>query len=331
MEREVHMKEIDVMEVGGFSIGHAQNVEAGTGCTVLLCDEFSPAGSDVRGGGPATRDAFLLNPLTSADAVNAVFLAGGSAFGLDAAGGVMRYLEEHGVGFDTGFAKVPLVPQSCLYDLGVASATVRPDAAMAYEACRNASKKSPAQGNVGVGSGCTVGKLYGKDRCMKSGFGTYAIESNGIKVGAIVALNCFGDVVDTQGKQIAGLLNKEKNGFSSTPTEMILNGNAENLFLGSEHANTTLGIIVTNCLFSKAQLCKIAGMTHNAYARAIHPVHTTADGDTIYALSTGKLKADINLVGVMATHVMHRAIVNAVTKAESAYGLESSASILSKK
>lgn len=324
------MKEIDIMEVGGFSIGHAQNEEAGTGCTVLLCDDFSPAGSDVRGGGPATRDAFLLNPLTSADGINAVFLSGGSAYGLDAAGGVMRYLEERGIGFDTGFAKVPLVPQSCLYDLAVGSATVRPDAAMAYEACKNASKKSPAQGNVGAGTGCTVGKLYGLERCIKSGFGTYAIESNGVKVGVLVAVNAFGDIFDPEGKQIGGLLNKEKNGFVPTSMEMILNGNAENLFLGTEHENTTLGIIVTNCRFSKSQLCKIAGMTHNAYARSIRPVHTTADGDTIYAVSTGNLTADINMVSVMATYAMQRAIVNSITKAKSAYGLKDAASILAK-
>lgn len=314
------MKEIDIMEVGGFRLGHAQNEEAGTGCTVILCDEMSPAGLDVRGGGPASRESQILNPLMAAEGVNAVLLSGGSAFGLDAAGGVQKYLEERNIGFDVGVTKVPLVSQSCLFDLGVGSKDVRPDGAMAYQACENASYETPLEGNVGAGTGCTIGKYRGTQRAMKSGFGTYAVEAGPIKVGAMVAVNALGDVYDPDGTMLAGLLNPEGTGLSGTLTELF--GDVDrvtNLFTG----NTTLGVIVTNCRFRKAELAKIAGMTHNGYARAIRPVHTTADGDSIYALSVGKLPGDVNVVGAMAAYAMERAIVRAVKTAKSAYGFKS--------
>lgn len=311
------MNEIDIMAVGGFRVGHAQNTAAATGCTVLLCDQMSPAGLDVRGGGPASRESQILNPLMAAQGVNAVLLSGGSAFGLDAAGGVQKYLEERDIGFDVGFAKVPLVSESCLFDLGVGSKDIRPDGAMAYAACENASYASPAQGSVGAGTGCTVGKYRGADRCMKSGFGTFALEAGAVRVGALVAVNALGDVYEND-RPIAGLLNPEKTAPGSTIEEMLSDaGRTHDLFTG----NTTLGIIVTNCLFSKAELAKIAGMAHNGYARAIRPVHTTADGDSIYALSTGKLAGDVNLVGVMAARAMEQAILRAVKSVEGAYGL----------
>ena len=240
------MREIGIMEVGGFRVGHAQNEEAATGCTVLLCDQMSPAGLDVRGGGPASRESQLLSPVAQAEAINGVLLSGGSAFGLDAAGGVQRYLEERGIGFDVGVTKVPLVCQSCLFDLGVGRADLRPDGAMAYQACENASGEPPAEGNVGAGTGCSVGKYRGMERAMKSGFGTYAVQAG-----------------------------------------------------------------------------KVAGMTHNGYARAIRPVHTNADGDSIYAVSTGDQEGDVNVVGSMAAWAMERAIVRAVRAAQPAYGLPS--------
>ena len=312
------MKEIGIMEVGGFRLGHAQDEEAATGCTVILCDRMSPAGLDVRGGGPASRESQILSPLANADSINAVLLSGGSAFGLDAAGGVQRYLEERGIGFDVGVAKVPLVSQSCLFDLGLGRADARPDAAMAYAACENAGYGAPAEGNVGAGTGCSVGKYRGMERAMKSGFGAYAIQAGAFKVGALVAVNALGDVYGPDGKIVAGLLNEERTGLSNTLEELLRDVDVPaNLFTG----NTTLGVIVTNAKLQKAQLCKVAGMTHNGYARAIRPVHTTADGDSVYALSLGEIPGDVNLIGAMAAMTMERAILRAVKAAKGACGL----------
>lgn len=314
------MREISVMEVGGFRLGHAQNQEAATGCTVVLCDRMSPAGLDVRGGGPASRESQILSPVAAAEGINGVLLSGGSAFGLDAAGGVQRYLEERGIGFETGVTKVPLVCQSCLFDLGVGSKDIRPDAAMAYAACENAGYTEPAQGNVGAGAGCSIGKYRGMGRAMKSGFGTFALQAGGLKVGALVAVNALGDVYGPDGRQIAGLLNKERMGLVSTLEEMFQDmAGGEELFTG----NTTLGVVVTNAKLDKARLTKVAGMAHNGYARAIRPVHTTADGDSIYALSLGDFPGDVNVVGAMAAQAMERAIVRAVQTAGSACGLPS--------
>jgi L-aminopeptidase/D-esterase-like protein len=313
------MKEIDIMEVGGFQVGHAQDLEAATGCTVILCDQMSPAGLDVRGGGPASRESQILNPLMAAEGVNAVLLSGGSAFGLDAAGGVQRYLEERNIGFDVGITKVPLVSQSCLFDLGIGRMDVRPDGAMAYAACENASYQSPAQGNVGAGTGCTVGKLCGPARAMKSGFGTYAVQAGTVKVGALVAVNALGDVYDTDGTQVAGLRTPEGEGLQSSLEELFRQADqVKDVFTG----NTTLGVIVTNVRLAKSQLAKIAGMAHNGYARAIRPVHTTADGDSIYALSVGEATGDVNLVGAMAAYAMERAIIQAAKTARTAYGFQ---------
>lgn len=317
------MQEIGIMEVGGFRIGHAQNMEAATGCTVLLCDRMSPAGLDVRGGGPASRESQILSPVAQADSINAVLLSGGSAFGLDAAGGVQKYLEERGIGFDVGVTKVPLVSQSCLFDLGLGRVDVRPDAAMAYQACENAGYDAPALGNVGAGTGCSVGKYRGMARAMKSGFGTYAIQAVHLKVGALVAVNALGDIYDGA-TQIAGLLSEDKTALSNTLEELFQDVTiAGNLFSG----NTTLGIVVTNAKLNKTQLTKVAGMTHNGFARAIRPVHTNADGDSIYALSTGDLPGDVNVVGAMAAYAMERAIVRAVRLAQPAYGLPACSSL----
>jgi len=278
---------------------------------------MSPAGADVRGGGPASRETQLLSPLAHAEAVNAILLSGGSAFGLDAAGGVMKYLSERGIGFETGIAKVPLVIESCLFDLGVGRADVRPDAEMAYEACENASHDAPAEGNIGAGTGCSVGKYRGMERAMKSGFGTFAIEVGPFKVGALAAVNALGDIYE-DGQQMAGLLNAEKTALSNTLNELFADVEAASKLT---NANTTLGIIVTNAKMTKTQLTKVAGMAHNGYARAIRPVHTMADGDSIYAVSTGGIPGDVNLIGSMAAYVMERAIVRAVRSAQGAYGL----------
>lgn len=319
--------EIPVMEVGPVFIGQTENVEAGTGVTVIIAPDGMAAGVDIRGGGPAGRETQLLDPLMAAQQVHAVVLGGGSAFGLSAAGGVMDYLEEHGIGFDVSVTRVPLVVQSDLFDLTVGDTFVRPDHAMGYEAARIA-LESPnyKDGNYGAGCGATVGKYTGMDSCMKTGIGSYAVQIGDLKIGAIVAVNALGDIYDwTTGREIAGMLNEEKSGFRNSVEYMLQNSSVvrENKYV----SNTTIGVILTNAAFSKAQLCKIAGMAHDGYARCIRPLHTTADGDSIYALSVGNVNADQDLVGTIAADVMSEAIRRAVFSADSAYGFPAAADL----
>lgn len=312
------MREIEFCQIGGFKVGHAQNIDAATGCTVIICDKMAPAGVEIRGGGPASRETPLLNPVAMAQGINALVLSGGSAFGLDAAGGVMKYLEEHDIGFDVGVTKVPLVCQSCLFDLAIGRHDIRPDFKMGYEACQNASTSPVKNGCVGAGTGCTVGKFAGKDFAMKSGLGTFAVQIGELKVGAIVAVNALGDIFDIDtGKQIAGMLNETKDGLRSTEQVMYNNiAPIDNMFV----KNTTIGAIITNAKFNKSEMNKIAAMAHNGFARAIRPVHTSADGDSIYALSVGDISADINAVGTLAAYVMGKAVANGVKNAQKAYG-----------
>ncbi len=313
------MKEIPITSIENIAIGQTENKTAGTGCTVFIAKDGMRAGLDVRGGGPASRDSQLLNPLSAAQEIHAVVLSGGSAFGLGAANGVMDYLEKKGIGFDVGVTKVPLVAQSDLFDLTVADTFTRPDAAMGYEAARLA-LESPnyKDGNYGAGCGATVGKFMGMDYSMKTGIGSYAVEIGDLKIGAVVALNALGDIFDWKtGKQIAGLLTEDKHGLRSTLDFMKQNTEVvENKFTG----NTTIAIVITNAEFNKSQLCKIAGVAHNGYARSINPVHTSADGDSIYAVSVGSVKADQDLVGTLAAEMISEAIIRAVDNAESAYG-----------
>lgn len=320
------MKEISIKDFRNIQIGQAENVQAGTGCTVfLLGREGASVGLDVRGGGPASRESELLKPLATAQVIHAILLAGGSAFGLDAAGGVMRYLEERGIGVDVGVTRVPLVCQSDLFDLTVADAHTRPDAAMAYEACVNAETGNYRDGNHGAGTGATVGKLLGMEHCMKSGIGSYAVQVGNLQVGAVVAVNAVGDVYDYEnGRKIAGLLAADEKTFldSELAALQAIEAQAEK-FVG----NTTLGVILTNARLDKAHLCKIAGMAHDGYARAIRPVHTSMDGDSIYAVSLGDVPADMDVVGTLAARVMAKAIVRAVQAAEPAYGLPSAGEI----
>lgn len=316
------MKEISITEIENLKIGQAENKDAGTGCTVILCEKGAPAGLNVRGGGPASRESELLKAEASAQFIHAVTLAGGSAFGLDAAGGVMQCLEENDIGFDVGVTKVPLVCQASLFDLTVGDTFVRPDKKMGYEACKNAlNGGNYKDGNYGAGTGATVGKFYGMDFCMKSGIGSYAVEIGDLKVGAIVAVNALGDIYDWKnGKQIAGLLDESKTALRPSTDEMYKKYDVvENKFTG----NTTIGIIITNAKFEKAKLNKIAAMTHNGYARAIRPVHTSADGDSIFAMSVGEVAADMDMVGTLAADVMAEAILRAVYAAETAYGFVS--------
>ena len=309
------MKEISISDIGPVGIGQCEDPEAATGCTVVLCTEQMPegmkAGIDVRGGGPASRDTQLLNPLMAAETIHAVVLAGGSAFGLGAANGVMRYLEEKNIGFDVGVTRVPLVVQSDIFDLTVGDPKVRPDAEMGYLAAKTAMEEpNYRDGNFGVGCGATVGKIAGMDTSMKAGIGSYAVEVGDLRIGAIVVVNALGDIYDPRtGKQVAGLLTEDKKELRSTLEYMTSDTTpVENKFTG----NTTLSVVITNADFSKAQLCKIAGMAQDGYARSIRPVHTSWDGDTIYAVSVGKVKADMDLVGTLAAEVVSRAILRGV-------------------
>lgn len=315
-------KEIPVTDIQNIRIGQAENAAAGTGCTVFICEGGMRAGLDVRGGGPASRESELLKPLAAAQYIHAIVLAGGSAFGLGAANGVMEYLEARDIGFDVGVTKVPLVVQSDLFDLTVGECSVRPDAAMGYEAARRAMEDPNYQdGNYGAGCGATVGKICGMDTCMKTGIGSFAIELGGLQIGAVVAVNALGDIYDWKtGQKIAGLLAPDRKSFRSTEEELARRiTKIENRFAN----NTTLGVVLTNASFGKAQLCKIAGMAQDGFARSIRPVHTTADGDSIYAVSLGDLEADQDLVGALGAEVMSEAIKRAVYSAESAYGFPS--------
>ena len=316
------MTEIPVTEIGTVRIGQAEDKTAATGCTVMICENGMRAGLDVRGGGPASRESQLLNPLMAARTIHAIVLAGGSAYGLGTANGVMAYLEEHGIGYDTGFALVPLVAQADIYDLSVGSPSVRPDAAMGYEAAKRAMEApNYHDGNFGAGCGASVGKIAGMETAMKTGIGSYAIQTSELKIGAVVVVNALGDIYDWKtGKQVAGLLNEDRTALRSTMDYMRQSTQAaENKFTG----NTTLAVVMTNASFDKAQLCKIAGMAHDGYARSIHPVHTSADGDSIYAVSAGSVQADQDLVGALAAEVVSEAILRAVFNAGSAYGLPS--------
>ena len=313
------MKEIRITDVAPVRVGQTENKEAGTGCTVIISEDGMSAGLSVRGGGPASREIQLLDPLMAARQIHGVVLAGGSAFGLGAADGVMKCLEEEGIGFDVGVTKVPLVVQSDLFDLTVGDPFTRPDISMGYEAAKIAlTSPNYRDGNYGAGCGATVGKIGGMERCMKTGIGSYAVQLGDLKVGAIIALNAIGDIFNWKsGKQIAGLLSED--GKSLCSTSQFIKDSANPLEKDLVQ-NTTLGVVITNAAFDKASLCKIADMAHDGYARSIRPVHTSLDGDSIYAISSGNVDADRDLVGILAGEVVSEAIIKAVQSAESAYG-----------
>ena len=305
--------EINIKDMDGFRIGNAQNAEAKTGVTVIIFDKKARVGIDVSGGGPAAIETHLADPTTADTPVNAIMLGGGSAYGLAAASGISRYLEERRIGYDTRFALVPLVCGSCIYDLCNGSATVRPDSAMGYDACLDAEKNDPKSGDFGAGCGATVGKICGMSRASNSGLGMYAVRLGELEMAAVVAVNALGDVYDpATGAELAGLRSQDGNELVDSRTELYKICKKTDMFTG----NTTIGAVITNGRFSKAEMSKIASMTRNAYARCINPVGTLADGDTIYAASIGSVEADINVAGTLAAEVMERAIVNAVKSAE---------------
>jgi L-aminopeptidase/D-esterase-like protein len=313
-----------ITDVEGIRVGHYSDGEAATGCTVVLCVGGAVGGVDVRGSAPGTRETDLLNPLNLVQKVHAVLLTGGSAFGLDAAGGVMRYLEERGVGFDTGVARVPIVPAAVLFDLAIGRADVRPDARAGYEACLAATAGPVAEGSVGAGTGATVGKLLGSRQATKSGIGTAGAKiGKGIVVGAIVAVNAFGDVVDpATGEILAGTrLPVPGGGFLNT-IERMKSGLAQSaLAKASPGTSTTIGVVATNARLNKAEANKVAQMAHDGLAMAIRPVHTMFDGDTLFVLSTAGKKGDVSVIGAVAAQVVARAVVRAVLEATGLAGI----------
>lgn len=325
-----------ITDIPGLRVGHAQDEQALTGCTVVLCEGGAIGGVDQRGGAPGTRETDAMHPMHLVNEVHAIVLAGGSAFGLDAATGVVRYLEERGVGFDVRVARVPIVPAAILFDLGIGDSNVRPDAEMGYQACLNASADPPAEGNIGAGMGATVGKILGPAGAMKSGIGTASLEiGSGVIVGAIVAVNVFGDVIDPKtGKIVAGARVVQKGpikvgkGPYFADTLFVMESLIGRTMLGfASRENTAIGIVATNAKLNKEQINKVAQMAQDGLARTVCPAHTMLDGDTIFALATGDKKADVNIVGAFGAEVFAQAVMRAVWAAESAAGLPCAAEV----
>jgi len=317
-----------ITAVAGLEVGHAQNDEALTGCTVVLCPKGAVAGVDVRGSAPGTRETDLLNPINLVEKVHAVVLAGGSAFGLDAASGVMRYLEERKIGFNTGVARVPIVPAAILFDLNLGQAHLRPDAEMGYQACLHASRQESAEGNVGAGTGASVGKLFGNALAMKSGLGSASVDiGDGIVVGAIAAVNAWGDVIEDE-KIIAGLrsgrigpIRVGGGEYWADTLKMMRTFAGRQAMQLSTQANTVIGVVATNAALTKVEATKVAQMGHDGLARCIRPAHTMLDGDTIFALSVGSKKSDVTTIGAFAAEALAQAIRRGVKLAAPAGGL----------
>ncbi len=310
-----------IVDVAGVRVGHFTDTRRPTGCTVVLVDDGAVAGVDVRGAAPGTRETELLAPVNTIEQVHAVLLSGGSAFGLDAAGGVMRWLEERGIGVPVGPARVPIVPAAILFDLWLGDAAIRPDAAAGYAACAAAGSAAPAEGNVGAGAGATVGKLFGIERAMKGGIGSASVTVDGLTVGALVAVNALGDVVDpSTGRPIAGARTSDGRALLGS-MDALLRGDLPAPF--QPGSATTLGVIATDAVLDKAQAQKIAQMAHDGLARSINPVHTMGDGDTLFALGTGVTgrRASPSLLGALAAEVTARAVLRAVRAAQGLAGL----------
>lgn len=315
-------------DLPAFHCGHAQDLQAGTGCTVFVAPEGATCGVDVRGGGPATRETDLLRPENMIESVHAVVLSGGSAFGLAASTGVMDELAARGIGFPVGDARVPIVVGACLFDLLVGK-NAHPDAESGQAACAAAFDKTTttplAEGNVGAGCGASVGKLLGPDRAMKSGLGIYGLRMGNLVVCAVVAVNALGNVCNQHGTWIAGSRGTDGNIMDPLAafTLMAEQGAAETQANRQEGpcANTTIGIVLTNAKITKAQATKVSSTVHDAYARAIKPVHTSNDGDTVFTFASGEIPTLPDVVAVLGTEAMQGAIVRAVQQAEAAYGL----------
>lgn len=318
-----------ITDVAGIKVGHFTDTRRPTGCTVILCEDGATGGVDVRGSAPGTRETDLLDPKNLVQQVHAIVLSGGSAFGLETATGVVRWLEERGIGYDVGVAKVPIVPAAILFDLTVGDAKIRPDAEAGYKACKAATVNPPAEGNVGAGAGATVGKMFGGKRAMKGGIGTASIKLLGLTVGAIVAVNAVGDVIDpTTGKLIAGARTADGKKLAGTMAGILRGENLPPMLGGT---NTTIGLVATDAKFDKAQAQKVAEMAHDGLARTINPAHTMFDGDTIFAVATGKTTStkpvNVTLIGALAAEAMAQAVVRAIRAAKGISGLPSSADL----
>lgn len=312
-----------ITDVAGIKVGHYTNRDAATGCTVVLCESGAVAGVDVRGSAPGTRETDLLRPTNLVERVHAVLISGGSAFGLDAAGGVMRYLEERGIGYETLVAKVPIVPAAIIFDLSIGKPNVRPGIEEGYKACLNVTDKEVAEGCVGAGTGATVGKSLGIERATKSGLGTASYKIAGdIVVAALIVVNAVGDIVDRKtGRIIAGPRDEENGCFYNT-AELLAKG-TYNYRRSPLPTNTTVGVVATNANLNKEQANKLAQMAQDGIARTINPSHTMHDGDTIFALSSGDKMSDVTILGSVAAEVVSSAIVRAVLQAESIAGVPS--------
>jgi L-aminopeptidase/D-esterase-like protein len=325
-----------ITDVPCIQVGHADDQEALTGCTVVLSEEGAVGGVDQRGGAPGTRETDLLRPVHHVQKVHAVLLSGGSAYGLNAASGVMQFLEERGVGYDTQVAKVPIVPAAILFDLAIGRADVRPDAAMGYAACQNASSDKPMEGNAGAGMGATAGKILGFAGAMKSGIGTASIDlGGGVVVGAIFAANPLGDILDPESGAILAGVRPAKMGpvrvggdgpFADT-LEVMKGMVGKTALRFASRGNTVIGVVATNASLSKVEANKVAQMAQSGVARVVRPAHTMFDGDTIFALSIGNKKVDVNLIGAYAAEVAAQAIANGARAAESVSGLPAATDI----
>lgn len=321
------LKEIPISALRAFRVGHAQDAAHATGCTAILCEAGAWAGVDVRGGSPASRETELLRPVNTVQQIHCVMLSGGSAFGLEAGDGAMRFLEERGAGFDTGFGRVPIVCGASLFDLALVSGQVRPDKAMGYAACQNAwAGQEPGEGNVGAGTGATVGKLLGPARAMKSGLGIFAAQVGDVQCGAVTAVNALGDVVDCDTrKPLAGLLTEDQAGLADTVQTLYrMMGERRSLWGG----NTTISCVVTNARLDKCQCNKLASIAHNGLAQTIRPVHSTADGDTVFLMASGEAEAHVDALGALVTECVARSVNRAVLQAEPAYGLKAARDLL---
>ncbi len=310
-----------ITDVAGIRVGHCTDREAATGCTVVLCEEGAVAGVDVRGSAPGTRETDLLRPMNLVDRVHAILLSGGSAFGLDAAGGVVRYLEERGFGFEIARVRVPLVPAAILFDLMVGRADVRPGPDHGYQACLNAEDSGGedviAEGSVGAGTGATVGTLRGSKLATKGGIGTVSVTAfGGVTVAALMAVNAVGDVVGPDGRIVAGTRLPE-GGWADSSRLLREDGG----LAPPAAANTTIGVVATDAALTKEQVNKVAQMAHDGIARAVRPCHTMYDGDVVFALSLGDKNGDVTAVGSVAAEVAAEAIVRAVIRATGLAGV----------
>ncbi len=309
-----------ITDVAGLEVGHFTDTRRPTGCTVILTRDGAIGGVDVRGAAPGTRETDLLAPGNLVERVHGIMLAGGSAWGLAATEGAMQWLEARGIGMDVRFGTLPIVPAAVLFDLPMGDARFRPDAASGYAACEAASTRAPAEGNVGAGTGALVGKLFGVDRAMKGGVGTASITVGGVTVGALIACNALGDVIDPDTAQVvAGARTADGTALLDTRRALMRGELPKPLLAGT---NTTIGVVATDAVLTKVQANRLAMVAHDGLARSINPVHTMSDGDTLFALATGRVPLDdatpgMTVLGAMAAEVVARATVRAVRAARS--------------